>query len=93
MDIDVFPNSIEYWGPAGMAFFRNVQFRWMPIKGQEASSRSRSRNPAPVATRVSMPTVLNFRASSRSSTCLTSQAKPDLHVTGDMLRLRAFSES
>ena len=33
MDIDVFPNSVEYWGPNGMAFFRNVQFRWMPIKG------------------------------------------------------------
>ena len=33
MDIDVFPNSIEYWGPTGMAFFRNVQVRWMPIKG------------------------------------------------------------
>ena len=24
MDIDVFPNSVEYWGPNGMAFFRNV---------------------------------------------------------------------
>ena len=33
MDIDVFPNSIEYWGPTGMAFFRNVQVRYMPIKG------------------------------------------------------------
>lgn len=33
MDIDVFPNSVEYWGPNGMVFFRNVQFRWMPIKG------------------------------------------------------------
>ena len=33
MDIDVFPNSVEYWGPNGMAFFRNVQFRWMPIMG------------------------------------------------------------
>jgi len=33
MDIDVFPNSIEYWGPNGMAFFRNVQLRWMPIQG------------------------------------------------------------
>ena len=33
MDIDVFPNSIEYWGPNGMVFFRNVQVRWMPIKG------------------------------------------------------------
>jgi hypothetical protein len=33
MDIDVFPNSIEYWGPSGMAFFRNVQARWMPKQG------------------------------------------------------------
>jgi len=34
MDIDVFPNALEYWGPAGMVFFRNVQARWMPIKGR-----------------------------------------------------------
>src|SRR6187200_903598 len=33
MDIDVFPNTVEYWGPTGMAFFRNVQFRYMPIQG------------------------------------------------------------
>jgi glutaminase A len=33
MDPDVFPNSLEYWGPTGMVFFRNVQLRWMPIKG------------------------------------------------------------
>jgi hypothetical protein len=33
MDIDVFPNSVEYWGPNGMVFFRNVQVRWMPIQG------------------------------------------------------------
>lgn len=33
MDIDVFPNTVEYWGPNGMAFFRNVQVRWMPIQG------------------------------------------------------------
>ena len=33
MDIDVFPNTVEYWGPPGMAFFRNVQVRWMPVKG------------------------------------------------------------
>jgi hypothetical protein len=36
MDIDVFPNSIEYWGPNGMVFFRNVQVRWMPFKGRNA---------------------------------------------------------
>ena len=33
MDIDVFPNSVEYWGPNGMVFFRNVHVRWMPIQG------------------------------------------------------------
>jgi hypothetical protein len=33
MDVDVFPNSLEYWGPTGMVFFRNIQVRWMPIKG------------------------------------------------------------
>ena len=33
MDIDVFPNSLEYWGPNGMVFFRNVQVRWTPIQG------------------------------------------------------------
>ena len=36
MDIDVFPNSLEYWGPNGMVFFRNVQFRWMPFKGRNS---------------------------------------------------------
>jgi hypothetical protein len=32
MDIDVFPNSLEYWGPNGMVFFRNVQARWIPYQ-------------------------------------------------------------
>ena len=32
MDIDVFPNTIEYWGPNGMVFYRNVQFRWLPVR-------------------------------------------------------------
>ena len=30
MDGDVFPNTIEYWGPTGMIFFRNLQLRWTP---------------------------------------------------------------
>jgi len=38
MDGDVFPNTIEYWGPNGMVLFRNVQFRWMPLKGRNAVS-------------------------------------------------------
>ena len=32
-DGDVWPNSLEYWGPSGMVFFRNVQVRWTPMKG------------------------------------------------------------
>ena len=28
--------TIEYWGPNGMVLFRNVQFRWMPLKGRNA---------------------------------------------------------
>ena len=36
MDPNVFPNSIEYWGPNGMVFFRNVQVRYMPIQGDRS---------------------------------------------------------
>jgi hypothetical protein len=36
MDPDVFPNSLEYWGPTGMVFFRNVQARWMPLRGAQS---------------------------------------------------------
>lgn len=32
-DGDVWPNSLEYWGPTGMVFFRNVQVRFTPVKG------------------------------------------------------------
>ena len=32
MDPDVFPNSLEYWGPTGMVFFRNVQLRWIALR-------------------------------------------------------------
>jgi hypothetical protein len=28
MDGDIFPNTIEYWGPPGMAFVRNAQVRY-----------------------------------------------------------------
>src|SRR4029453_10832267 len=33
MDPDVFPNELEYWGPNGLVWFRNVQVRWMPLQG------------------------------------------------------------
>jgi hypothetical protein len=38
MDPDVWPDSIEYWGPNGMVFFRNVQVRWMPLHGDRELS-------------------------------------------------------
>ena len=36
VDPDVFPNTNEYWGPNGIAWYRNVQFRWMPLKGKNS---------------------------------------------------------
>jgi hypothetical protein len=37
MDIDVFPNSIEYWGPTAMILYRNVQARWTPWQTESGS--------------------------------------------------------
>jgi len=37
MDPDVFPNSLEYWGPNGMVFFRNVQARFIPWRKGDSS--------------------------------------------------------
>jgi hypothetical protein len=34
MDIDIFPNVIDYWGPAGMVFLRNPQIRWTAYRTQ-----------------------------------------------------------
>ncbi len=38
MDIDVFPNTVEYWGPSGMVFFRTPQIRWTPVSGDTSFS-------------------------------------------------------
>ena len=32
MDGDIFPNVVDYWGPAGMVFVRNPQIRWTFLK-------------------------------------------------------------
>jgi hypothetical protein len=34
MDGDVFPNILEYWGPTGMVFFRNIQVRYAVMQGK-----------------------------------------------------------
>ena len=36
MDGDVFPNTIDYWGPSGMVFYRNVQLRYTPFKSENS---------------------------------------------------------
>ncbi|HVY74514.1 MAG TPA: DcaP family trimeric outer membrane transporter [Puia sp.] len=33
MDGDIWPNTMEYWGPTGMVFFRNLQFRYAILQG------------------------------------------------------------
>jgi hypothetical protein len=37
MDISVFPDTIEYWGPPGMVFWRNIQLRWTPMRDKYSS--------------------------------------------------------
>ena len=48
MDVDVFPNVIDYWGPNGMLFFRNVQV-FYDVHRTTTSGRRRSAIEAPGA--------------------------------------------
>jgi hypothetical protein len=45
MDGDVFPNSLDYWGPNGMLFFRNVQVFWEPFNNGTSNARIAVENP------------------------------------------------
>jgi hypothetical protein len=36
MDIDVFPNVIDYWGPSGMVFLRTPQLRFTPYRTEHS---------------------------------------------------------
>jgi hypothetical protein len=36
MNIDLFPNTLDYWGPNGMIFVRNPQVRYTPYKTDSA---------------------------------------------------------
>jgi hypothetical protein len=36
MDDDFWPTIIDYWGPAGMVFYRNVQIRYTPFTGEHS---------------------------------------------------------
>ncbi len=43
MDGDVFPNVLDYWGPNGMLFLRNVQVFWEPIPRRRLERPHRGR--------------------------------------------------
>ncbi len=45
MDGDVFPNSLEYWGPTGMVFYRNIQIRYTPIMTKQDNLAFALENP------------------------------------------------
>lgn len=45
MDPDVFPNTIDYWGPAGMVFLRNPQIRYTPLNGESWRAAVAVENP------------------------------------------------
>ena len=65
MDLDVFPNILEYWGPNGMLFFRNVQVFYEPLNEPTAdASSSRSSGRVRAATPASAPTASSCRPSS-----------------------------
>lgn len=36
MNLDLFPNTLDYWGPSGMIFVRNPQVRYTPYKTDTA---------------------------------------------------------
>jgi len=39
MDVDVFPNSLEYWGPNGMLFVRNPQIFYEVFRDGDSNAR------------------------------------------------------
>jgi hypothetical protein len=45
MDVDIFPNVLDYWGPNGMLFFRNPQVFWEPYKDGDSNARIAIENP------------------------------------------------
>jgi len=45
MDVDVFPNILDYWGPNGMLFFRNTQVFWEPFNDGTSNARIAIENP------------------------------------------------
>ena len=83
MDPDVFPNSLEYWGPPGMVFFRNVQARWIAHQGGLPSASWPSSGPAHRPTRATSRTLSSSRTSAAVSRSPTSPRRAAWPGAGD----------
>ena len=46
MDGDIFPNVVDYWGPAGMVFVRNPQIRWTFLNNEHWMAAVALENPS-----------------------------------------------
>lgn len=45
MDEDLFPDITDYWGPSGMVFLRNIQFRYTPVMNEKVQLAFALENP------------------------------------------------
>ena len=92
MDIDVFPNSLEYWGPNGMVFFRNVQVRWMPLRGERTRITIAAERPGASGDQGIYSDRVELQGIKPISMPLTFPETSDSSATGATCRWRAFSE-
>ena len=86
MDIDVFPNTIEYWGPSGMVFYRNVQVRWMPLRGNKVKVTFAAERPGASADQRSYSDFIELQNVRPGSTRQTSPAMSGSLGRGDISR-------
>jgi hypothetical protein len=81
-DPDVFPNSLEYWGPTGLPWYRNVQLRYTAIQTDTSNLMLALARPARAAIRGFTPTVSSFRASVHVSRCLILRLRTSTRRNG-----------
>jgi len=76
MDDDFWPTIIDYWGPAGMVFYRNVQIRYTPLTGEHSFAVALERPPPTWIPRAAL------RRTSRPDPCSGLTAQYRLSRTG-----------
>jgi type II secretory pathway pseudopilin PulG len=73
MDIDIFPNTIDYWGPTGMVFYRNQQARYtFPLGSKNDVFAMSLENP---------DTVLSVGKFRQTNNCDLPNSAPDCEST------------